>query len=114
MTKIKYTGTSDFQEFGAKDFAKEGVEAKKISFAQGEPTEVDAEVAKVLTSKTGTFGDFSFEEVKDSEEQTDDGEADRSDSQDEASGEGVTPQTGVADAKAKASPAKKTTSSSTR
>jgi hypothetical protein len=110
---VKYTGTSDFQGFDSKDFDKAGVDGKKVLFAQGEPKEVSDEVGQALIAKDGIFGDFSFEEVKDS----DDAEADGSDSQDAPKGEALTesstPQIGT-DATRGTTAAKKATSARTR
>lgn len=69
--KVKYTGTSDFQEFSAADFSKAGVEQRKLSFARGEVVEVDDAVGEALTSTDADesiFWDFSFEQVEDDEE----------------------------------------------
>lgn len=69
--KVKYTGISDFQEFGAEDFKKAGVEQRKLSFARGEVVEVDDAVGEALTSTDADesiFWDFSFEQVEDDEE----------------------------------------------
>lgn len=64
MKTIAYTGSSDFQEFSKDDLAKGGVEdGKDLRFAQGEPTEVEDEVAEALLSKEGVFGDHSFTDL---------------------------------------------------
>ena len=60
---IKYTGSSDFQEFGASDFAKADLEQRKLSFARGVEMEVDDLVGRALTSSDGIFGGHQFEEV---------------------------------------------------
>ena len=68
---IKYTGTSDFQEFGKADFDKAGVEGgKKLRFARNEPVEVDDTLAEALISKEGLFGDFSFEQADEEDDDT--------------------------------------------
>ena len=87
---VKYTGTSDFQEFSAADFKKAGVEGKKTSFPQGESVEVDDSVGQALIAKDGIFGDFSFEEVNDEEEQADDSGSNGSDAEDAAEGSAMT------------------------
>lgn len=93
--KVKYTGTSDFQEFGAADFKKADIEQGKLRFAQGEPKEVSDEVGQALISSEGIFGDHSFEEVSeekgdfDDEDDEDDGDP-VVDTQLPKSGEGAT------------------------
>jgi hypothetical protein len=70
--KVKYTGTSDFQEFGAEDFKKADVNnQKKVVFAKGEPTEVSPQAGKALLSDEGLFGPYAFEEVEEKEEAVD-------------------------------------------
>jgi hypothetical protein len=64
--RVKYTGTSDVQEFDASDLKKAGVEGfRKTSFPQGVAVEVSDEVGELLTSKEGLFGDYAFSEVAD-------------------------------------------------
>lgn len=63
-TEIVYDGGADVQEFSKDDFAKEGVDAKKISFNKGEVTEVDDAVAELLLEGTGVFDGFKFREPK--------------------------------------------------
>lgn len=66
MTFIQYTGSSDQQEFGAADFKKEGVEAKKTVFRRHEAVEVSDEVAELLLNGgKGVFAGYSFEEAED-------------------------------------------------
>lgn len=61
MTKVIYTGTSDFQTFDANDFKKANVEdQEKVTFAKDEPTEVSDSAAKALTSEEGIFGLHQF------------------------------------------------------
>lgn len=72
MVKVKYTGTSDFQIFNTADFEKAEIEdQKKVTFAQGEPTEVSEAAASALLSKGGIFGDFSFESAEEEEKPAD-------------------------------------------
>jgi hypothetical protein len=69
---IKYTGTSDFQEFSKADFDKADVEGgKKVRFAKDEPTEIDDALGQALVSKEGLFGDHSFVEVDEDGEEVD-------------------------------------------
>lgn len=60
-TQVVYRGTSDFQEFGKKDFAKVNIDQGKLRFERNVPKEVSAEVAEVLTRKEGLFGPYDFE-----------------------------------------------------
>lgn len=76
MTQVVYNGTADFQEFGKADFEKANVDHGKVRFANGEPTEVPDEVAEVLTSKEGIFGDFAFKLVENDADEEDPGDFD--------------------------------------
>lgn len=67
--KVKYTGTSDFQEFSKADFEKAGVEDQgKVRFAKDEPKDISESAAEALLSKDGVFGDYSFEEADEDDE----------------------------------------------
>ena len=65
--KVKYTGTSDFQEFSSADFKRAEIEAKKTSFPRGVEVEVPDEVGQALISDEGLFGGHSFEQVEEEE-----------------------------------------------
>jgi hypothetical protein len=54
-TSIVYDGPANVQEFSKADFAKEGVDASKVSFNRGEVTEVDDDVARLLLDGVGVF-----------------------------------------------------------
>lgn len=70
---IVYNGPSNVQEFSAADFKKEDVDARKVSFTRGEPTEVDDEVASLLLEGRGVFEGFDFAEADDPESASDAG-----------------------------------------
>lgn len=74
-TYITYDGPSDFQEFGAADFAKADIEQTKLVFQRGVPKEVSEEVAQALTStdaeESPIFHDFAFSIAEDEEEADD-------------------------------------------
>lgn len=63
MTKIAYTGSSDFNILGADDLKKAGVEGfSKTTFAKGETKEVEDGVASALIADPDLFGKFSLVE----------------------------------------------------
>ncbi len=71
-TKVTFNGPEDFRVLGSADLKKEGVEGfRQTTFAQGIPTEVEDEVAKVLIEKD-IYGNFAFaddEVIEDDEDQ---------------------------------------------
>lgn len=68
MSKVTYTGSSDFQIFTSADFKKGGVDDQnKVTFTRGEPTEVSDAAAAALTGEEGVFGPYLFEASDESE-----------------------------------------------